>query len=712
MTSTNQLTANNLDDLTRARFTLSTSPDDNLHDTAQGRSPLKYMSRHTDANGIDWLLLDNPDQSANTLSREFMVELNNVLEGLLKEQPKGLIIRSTKPSGFIAGAEISEFKDMIVEAEIREKINEGLEVLDKLAALPFPTVALIHGFCLGGGLELALACKYRICREDSKLGFPEVMLGLHPGLAGTWRSLKVMPPVEAMTAMLTGKTVIGKKAKRLGLVDAAVPERHFAEAALWAVNGKLKKQKPADDFKSKAMTFGPVRSMIAGQMEKKTATKARRDHYPAPYAMIDLWREHGDDLKAMREAETYSFARLMTSPASRNLVRAFFLREKLKGYAKGTGHGIDHVHVIGAGVMGGDIAAVCAKEGFKVTLQDRDIKYIAPAIKRAAEYYKKRIYSDGERMAAMDRLMPDVAGDGLAKADLIIEVVPENPDIKRAVYADCEKRMKRTAILATNTSSILLETLRDGLKAPKRFCGIHFFNPVAMMPLVEVVTHDTLDKKVQARVTAFVDAIGKLPLPVKSAPGFLVNRALIPYSIEAFLMHSEGIRPEEIDRVAEDFGMPMGPMEMADVVGLDVGMHVAEVLRRDLDPGMPEIPDWLKKMVDAGNLGKKTGKGIYKWEGGKPQKADIDTPPDAALTDRLMLPLLNTLADCMADGIVEDTDAADAGMIFATGFAPFRGGPLNYAKTRGVDDVVKALDALAAQHGDRFKPSRGWSLIK
>ena len=707
MRQINQDRLDALDALTKAGLTFNTPADEQ----PKSRSKSKNWHWHVDVDGVAWAILDKAGESTNTLSEAVITELNSLLDEIKAANPAGLVIRSAKKNGFVAGAEISEFKDMVVEADIREKITQGLEVLDKLENLSFPTVALIHGFCLGGGLELALACRYRICREDSKLGFPEVMLGLHPGLAGTWRSLRIMPPVEAMTAMLTGKSIIGKKAKRLGLVDVAVPERHFAEAVRWAVEGRLKEQRPADDLKSKAMTFGPVRSVVAGQIEKKTAAKVRRDHYPAPFAMIDLWREHGDDLKAMRKAETESFARLMTSPTSRNLVRTFFLREKLKGYAKGARHDVRHVHVIGAGIMGGDIAAVCAKQGFKVTLQDREIKYIGPAIKRAAGYFKKRIYSDGERMAALDRLMPDVAGDGLAKADLIIEVVPENPDIKKAVYADCEKHMKQTAILATNTSSILLETLREGLKAPKRFCGIHFFNPVAMMPLVEVVTHDQLDKNIQARVTAFIDTIGKLPLPVKSAPGFLVNRALVPYSIEAFLMHSEGIAPETIDRAAEDFGMPMGPMEMADVVGLDVGMHVAEVLKRDLDPNMPESPGWLKQMVEVGNLGKKTGKGIYKWEGGKPQKADIDTPPDAALTDRLILPLLNTLADCMAEGIVEDADAADAGIIFATGFAPFRGGPLNYAENRGIDDVVKALEGLAAQHGDRFEPSKGWGMI-
>ncbi len=696
-----------LNELTRSGLTFGARADKQ----PGSQSNFDHWHWYIDTDGAAWAILDKKGESTNTLSEAVLTELNSVIDEVLAASPKGLVLRSAKKNGFVAGAEISEFKDMTDEATIKERIGQGLAVLDKLEAVPFPTIALIHGFCLGGGLELALACKFRICREDSKLGFPEVMLGLHPGLAGTWRSLRVMPPIDAMTAMLTGKTIIGKKAKRLGLVNAAVAERHFAEAVRWAFDGKLKPSE-GPNLKARAMTLGPVRSVIAGQMEKKTAAKARREHYPAPFAMINLWRKHGDDLKDMRHAETESFAKLMVSDTSRNLVRAFFLREKLKGYAKGVEHGIVRVHVIGAGVMGGDIAAVCAKEGFQVTLQDREIKYIAPAIKRACEYYKKRIYTERERQAAMDRLIPDVAGDGVAKADLIIEVVPEDPAIKATVFKQCEARMKPDAILATNTSSILLETLTKGLKAPRRFCGIHFFNPVAQMPLVEVVTHGKLDKKIRGRVTAFVDAIGKLPLPVKSAPGFLVNRALIPYSIEAFLAYSEGVRPEVIDRVAEDFGMPMGPMEMADVVGLDVGLHVAQVLKRDLDPDMPDTPDWLNKLVDDGNLGKKSGKGIYTWTKGKAQKTKVDEQPDPGLTDRLMLPLLNTLAECMADRIVDDIDAADAGMIFATGFAPFRGGPLNYARTRGVDDIVESLKVLEEQFGSRFKASKGWARIK
>jgi 3-hydroxyacyl-CoA dehydrogenase / enoyl-CoA hydratase / 3-hydroxybutyryl-CoA epimerase len=326
--------------------------------------------------------------------------------------------------------------------------------------------------------------------------------------------------------------------------------------------------------------------------------------------------------------------------------------------------------------------------------------------------FARRLFTEGERRAALDRLMPDAQGIGLARADLVIEAVPEDLEIKQAVYRTCEAGMRADAILASNTSSILIESLHHGLKAPERFCGIHFFNPVDHMPLVELVTHDGLGATVRARALAFIEALDKLPLPVTSSPGFLVNRALTPYIVEAFLVHSEGVKPEVIDAAAEAFGMPMGPIELADTVGLDVGLQVAEVLRRDLPQRpLPDVPGWLERLVAQGKLGKKTGQGIYRWKDGKAHKAKVSAPPDPALQDRLILPLLNAVADCLADGIVEDADAADAGMVFGTGFAPFRGGPLNYAKGRGLTEVSDALRQLEARHGPRFAPSPGWSKV-
>ncbi len=658
-----------------------------------------------------WAIIDKEGASANTLSKGVLEDFDRLLDIAAKRAPKALVIRSAKKSGFIAGAEIGEFVGQSDEAAIRAMIDAGLAVFDKLARFPAPTIALIHGFCLGGGLELALCCRYRIATDDARFGFPEVMLGLHPGLAGTWRSLQVMKPVDAMTAMLTGKTLIARKAKSQGLIDAVTEERHFAEAVRWAIRGDVKKT-DAKGTIGRAMNFSPIRGIIAARMERETAAKARRDHYPAPFALINLWKAHGDDTSSLRPAETRSFAHLLTGETSQNLVRCFFLREKLKDYAKGAEHGIAHVHVIGAGVMGGDIAAWAALRGFRVTLEDREMKFIAPAIGRAGELFSRRLYTPRDRQSAFDRLMPDVAGSGLARADVVIEVVPENPEIKHQVYARAEKTMKKDAILASNTSSILLEDLAQGLKRPERFCGIHFFNPVAQMPLVEMVTHSGLDDKVASRALSFIDALDKLPLPVKSAPGFLVNRALTPYMMEAFLAYAEGIKPEVIDATMEAFGMPMGPIELADQVGLDVGLHVAHVLKGEVkDRALPEVPAWFEDLVKKGSLGKKSGRGVYAWKDGKPVKAEGEARPDKALEDRLVLSLLNAVADCMAAGLVEDSDAADAAMIFGTGFAPFRGGPLNYAGKVGIANVVDRLEALEKAQGPRFAPSKGWQKL-
>ncbi|MFW6076848.1 MAG: 3-hydroxyacyl-CoA dehydrogenase NAD-binding domain-containing protein [Hyphomicrobiales bacterium] len=660
-----------------------------------------------------WAILDKADSSTNTLSEAVLRELAALLEEARAVNPAVLVIRSAKPNGFIAGAEISELAEMNDAVTIEEKVTAGLAVLDRLEAFPKPTLALIHGFCLGGGLELALACRYRVATPDAKLGFPEVMLGLFPGLGGTWRSLRRMKPVDAMTAMLTGKSLIARKAKAQGLVDAVTEERHFAETVRWAAAGKLTESRPKG-MVDQAMNWGPARGLVAKRMESQTAKKARRVHYPAPHMLIDLWRENGDDAEGWRSRgrETRAFAQLLLGGTSRNLVRCFYLREKLKGLAKGQDHGVRHVHVVGAGVMGGDIAALCALRGFNVSLQDREVGLIGPAVKRANRVVAKRLFSEADRRAALDRLMPDPQGLGLGRADLVIEAVPENLEIKQAVYQACEAEMRDDAILATNTSSILIESLQEGLSRPERFCGIHFFNPVDQMPLVELVTHAGLAAGMQDRATAFIAALDKLPLPVSSSPGFLVNRALTPYIVEAFLLHSEGIKAEVIDWAAEAFGMPMGPMELADTVGLDVGLHVAEVLRRDLpQPPLPDVPRWLSSLVDQGKLGKKTNHGIYRWKDGKAQKGSASQPPDPAVQDRLILPLLNAVADCLGDGIVADSDAADAGMVFGTGFAPFRGGPLHYAEARGISDVTDSLRQLEERHGPRFAPSPGWAKV-
>jgi 3-hydroxyacyl-CoA dehydrogenase/enoyl-CoA hydratase/3-hydroxybutyryl-CoA epimerase len=665
------------------------------------------LSKGSDDNA--WLVLDRANESMNTLSEDVLAELDTALGDVESMGAKGLVIRSAKKGGFIAGADIRDFKGVTEAGEVEKRMRRAHEIVDRLAALKIPTIAVIHGHCLGGGLEIALACKYRIALGDAMLGFPEIRLGLHPGLGGTFRLTALIDPVEAMTMMLTGKTVHAKKAKALGLVDAVVEERHVENAVRAAVSGKMKTER--GNWKSGVLGLSPARQLTARQMRTEAEKHAPKEHYPAPYRLIDLWEEHGSDAKAMQGAEITSFSELLASGTAQNLIRVFFLREKLKGSAKGES-GIRQVHVIGAGTMGGDIAAWCASRGLRVTLADLDRNAIAKAIGRAAEFYDKKLHSSIERRDALDRLTPDFDGSAIAKADLVIEAVVEKADVKRKVFDAIASKMKKDAILATNTSSIPLEVLREGLAFPDRLVGLHFFNPVAKMELVEVVAHDQASKKTLDRAHAFCGAIDRLPAAVKSAPGFLVNRALTPYLTEAFAMLDEGTSKETIDRAAEDFGMPMGPIELADRVGLDIGLEVVRMLKDKLDDPIPEIPAWLEKKVESGETGRKSGKGLYPYDGqGKPKKASDAPAPGPDMSDRLVLPMLNTCVRCLREGIVEGEDTLDGAMIFATGFAPFRGGPMHYARSRGAADIVATLKRLEQQHGPRFAPDKGWDAI-
>ena len=407
--------------------------------------------------------------------------------------------------------------------------------------------------------------------------------------------------------------------------------------------------------------------------------------------------------------EKRSFADLMVTPTAQNLIRVFFLREQMKKLA-GSGNKVGHVHVIGAGAMGGDIAAWCANEGMRVTLADVKPQPIAGAMKRAADVFGKIIRKRIEVRDALDRLIPDMDGEGVRNADLIIEAVSEKLELKQKVYAGLEPKMKPGAILATNTSSIPLQDLRGGLQKPERLVGLHFFNPVSRLQLVEVVSHDGNDQEILKEALAFVGAIDRLPLPVKSSPGFLVNRALTPYMLEAMVMLDEKIDKHTIDAAARKFGMPMGPIELADQVGLDICLDVGDMLRSKFGDALPPTPAWLREMVAKGELGRKTGKGFYVWKEGKADRSGTpaDAQPTPEMIDRLVLPMSNVCVACLREGIVDNADVVDGAMIFGTGYAPFRGGPLNYARTRGAENVVSALRALAQKFGDRFTPDAGW----
>jgi 3-hydroxyacyl-CoA dehydrogenase / enoyl-CoA hydratase / 3-hydroxybutyryl-CoA epimerase len=668
--------------------------------------PYKNFKLTRDEDGVAWLLFDRTGASANTLSVDLIEELDKVLAELETARPTGLVVRSAKTSGFIAGADVNEFRGVTDAGPVQTQIGRAHTVIDRMEALRIPTVAVIHGFCLGGGLEVALACQMRIAIDDARFGFPEVMLGLHPGLGGTVRFTHLVNPMQAMTLMLTGKTIDARKAKSLGLVDAVTQERHVRNAVKDAVSGRLKRARPG--LLNTVLNLGPVRGLLASRMRAEAGKAAPEEHYPAPYALIDLWEKHGGDKPAMLNAEKASFARLMVTPTAQNLIRVFFLREQMKKLA-GTGNKIAHVHVIGAGAMGGDIAAWCAGQDMRVTLADMKPEPIAGAIKRASELFGKILRKRTDVRDALDRLMPDMQAEGVRNADLIIEAVPEKLELKQKVYAGLEPKMKPGAILATNTSSIPLQDLRTTLQKPERLLGLHFFNPVSRLQLVEVVSHDATDPQLLKEALAFVGAIDRLPLPVKSSPGFLVNRALTPYMLEAMVMLDEKVDKSVIDAAAKKFGMPMGPIELADQVGLDICLDVGDMLRSKFGDQLPPTPAWLRDKVARGELGRKSGKGFYIWKDGK-----ADTAPTASsgaspeMIDRLILPMSNVCVACLREGIVDNADVVDGAVIFGTGYAPFRGGPLNYARSRGVENVVSTLRALTEKFGGRFTPDAGW----
>src|SRR5277367_4125359 len=678
----------------------------------EANSPYRNFKLTRDADSVAWLLFDREGASANTLSADVLAEFDTVLAALESERPTGLVIRSAKPSGFIAGADVNEFRGATDPAAVETQIARAHAVIDRLEALKIPTVAVIHGFCLGGGLEVALACQSRIAIDGARFGFPEVMLGLHPGLGGTARFTELVNPMQAMTLMLTGKTIDARRAKSLGLVDAVTEERHVRNAVKDAVVGRLKRSSPG--LLNKVLNAGPARGFLASRMRAEAAKAAPAEHYPAPYALIDLWEKHGGDKAAMLTAEKSSFARLMVTPTAQNLIRVFFLRDQMKKIA-GSGNKIAHVHVIGAGAMGGDIAAWCANQGLKATLADMKPEPIAGAMKRAADLFGKIIRKPTDVRDALDRLIPDMDGEGVRNADLIIEAVPEKLELKQKVYASLEPKMKPGAILATNTSSIPLQDLRTTLAKPERLLGLHFFNPVSRLQLVEMVSHDGNDPQLLTQAMAFVGAIDRLPLPVKSSPGFLVNRALTPYMLEAMVLLDEKIDQRLIDEAAVKFGMPMGPIELADQVGLDICLAVGDMLRSKFGDSLPPTPAWLRDKVANGELGRKTGKGFYVWKDGKADKragVSSSAAPTTEMIDRLMLPMSNVCVACLREGIVDNADLVDGAMIFGTGYAPFRGGPLNYARSRGVENVTATLYALAVRFGDRFTPDAGWASFK
>lgn len=625
-----------------------------------------------DEGGLVTASLDVAESQANTLGSAVMAEMATWLDQLASRRPRALIIRSAKSAGFVAGADIDEFTRIETAEAARALVTRGWELFNRLAAVPYPTLALVQGHCMGGGLELALACRYVMVVDapETRLSLPEVMLGIVPGWGGMLRLPQRVGPQAALDMMLTGKGVDARRAGRMGLADAVVPPRLAAQAAARLV---LSGKSPRRAGGLARLLNGPLKMVVEQGALKQLARRARREHYPAPYAIVEIWARHAGNALAVPANSAASLETIFQSPTARNLVRVFKLQERLKGFGKASTFRAGHVHVIGAGTMGGDIAAWCALKGLTVTLQDQSFDRIAPALARAAKLFSRRLKQPRLASLARDRLLADPEGHGVDRADVVIEAIFEDLDAKRSLFAALEGRLKAGALLATNTSSLRLEDIATALQTPARLIGLHFFNPVALMPLVEIVEGEQSDGKALADGAAFIRQIDKLPLPVKSAPGFLVNAVLAPYLQEAMRCVEEGQRPETVDEAATGFGMPMGPIELADTVGLDIAVAAGKTLADGSEP-----PKRLLERVAAGNLGKKTGKGYYVWKDGKAVKGEAGAV-GSDMAARIINPLVAATRDCVARGVVADDDLADAGVIFGTGFAPFRGGPLHSA---------------------------------
>ena len=635
---------------------------------------LSHWSVEIDDDGFAWVALDVAGKSVNVLTREVLAEMADVaglLEGNSAITAMGLICG--KDQGFIYGADINEFAELNTEEDVAALLEDVHATFDRFADLPYPTMAGIDGFALGGGLEVPLVCDRLIATSQPKtqLAFPEVKLGLLPGYGGTGRAYARIGAAHVLDMMLTGRMVSALEAHDMGLVDGLVDDAAALKPAMKAMVASLNGQKPA-----RRQIEGEDTAQAVEDAAAAFTKRLRPDHTPAPFAILDHIADHAPDAKAISNAEKRIFPALMMSPASDGLRRVYQLNDMVKKTARGDS-GFSAVHVIGAGVMGGDIAAVAAMSGFQVTLHDMNKEAIDGAIDRARTLYERRLKTPEKINAAMDRLVADPDGAGLAGADLIIEAVAERLDIKQAVFKSAEENAKAEAVLATNTSSIPLEDIAAVLTTPSRLIGLHFFNPVPVLPLVEVIASRQSDDAAMAKGMSFAGQLKKMPIRCQSSPGFVVNRALLPYINAGVAEMLAGGNADEIDQALINYGMPMGPIELADQIGLDVMFDASTPL------GMAdEVAKTYQEMIANGTIGRKSGQGFYQWDDKKAlrDRGVYEAQSQIALAARLLQPMIDECNAAVHEGVVASADHADAAMIFGVGFPGFRGGPLHAAK--------------------------------
>jgi 3-hydroxyacyl-CoA dehydrogenase/enoyl-CoA hydratase/3-hydroxybutyryl-CoA epimerase len=672
--------------------------------------------------GLCVLTFDRPESSANIFDRATLEELGHHLDVIasVDSRVRSLVLVSAKEKIFVAGADLHGIRTMTAE-QLSGFIALGQEVFSKLAALTIPTVAAIHGAAVGGGYEVALACDWRVASPDAstKIGLPETQLGIIPAWGGSTRLPRLIGVPGALDIILGGKTVAAKHALKLGMVDEVAPRGSlFAAARVW-----LKKGKRAHGLAHSAPVNAAVDFMIAPRVRHQVEDRTH-GHYPAVKKAMEVVMEGASDWNEAKSLarERAAVAELIQTPETKNLLSLFFLQERAKRRAvagvSDPGRKAAQAAVIGAGVMGAGIAQWLSARGLRVILRDIDAARVAAGMASAASLYaagvKRRVFTEREARAGLARISPAPAEVPLRRCDIVIEAAVEKMPVKQTIFRRLDELVSDDTILATNTSALSIAELAAATKRPERVIGIHFFNPVHRMQLVEVVTGPQTSPEITQRALRFVQQLGKLPVLVKDSPGFVVNRVLLPYLTEAARLFEQGASVETLDRVMIDFGMPMGPLRLIDEVGTDIAADVAATLSAAY-PQRMAVPEILRRMIAAGALGKKAGKGFYTHQkGADPQPnrefaaavsaGDATTFTASHLGRRMVLPMVNEAARCLEEGVVETAGDIDFAMVMGTGWAPFRGGPLRYADALGAEPLVAELSRLADKAGPAFQP--------
>ena len=692
-----------------------------------GRSEYGPFRLEAHASGIALVWFDDPARKVNLLDSESLAALRRVLDSLRQRSdsayPRAFVLLSAKEEQFIAGADVAEFDRITSSSDAEAKAREAQQLFEEFSALPYPTVAAINGPCLGGGAELALAMRHRIASNSRKvsIGLPEVQLGILPGFGGTQRLPRLIGLVPAMDLLLTGRSLDSRRAYRIGLVDAVLPHERFSERAVQWTEALLqdshavKRRSPA--LPARIMeAVAPIRNAIFSQA-RRNVLRQTHGHYPAPLEILRVLRATWGAASAVGlEIEREAVAKLLFTPESKSLRRIFFLREDAKRKPETVrAREVKHVAVMGAGTMGGEIAYLFSSRNIRARLRDLKPEPLLRSLAHARSLFQREVSRGRLTKAEMDqalaRIQPALDLSGLKSADLVLEAVVEDLPVKQALFRELEGQAPERCVFATNTSSLSVRAMAKGLKNPGRVVGMHFFNPATRMPLVEVIKTEISDAAAVETVIALTRRLGKTPVLVADAPGFLVNRVLMPYLGEAVALIERGQPVRAVDHALRDFGMPVGPLELLDEIGLDVARKVAHVLRDAYGDRLPPAT-LIDRLVAAGELGKKSEQGFYRYEDGRRkgvnQEIESSAPPEGPLTppqivDRLLDVMVNEAALALEERVVSRPEDVDLAMVLGTGFPPFRGGLLRYADTAGIGVIVERL-ARRQQEGATVGP--------